>query len=90
MISDSGDQKQTLWLRMDKLNRLRGTIDNNLIGWEPAHVQTDVWAERMNSRIWLRIASIRNILNQRTQNDNDKGCQYDYETYGINHNASKQ
>ena len=44
----------------------------------------------MNSRIWLRIASIRNILNQRTQNDNDKECQYDYETYGINHNASKQ
>ena len=44
----------------------------------------------MNSRIWLRIASIRNILNQQTQNDNDKGWQYDYETYGINHNLSKQ
>ena len=31
-----------------------------------------------------------NILSQQTQNDNDKECQYDYETYGINHNASKQ
>ena len=44
----------------------------------------------MNSRIWLRIVSIRNILNQQPQNDNDKGYQYDYETYGIKHNASKQ
>ena len=31
-----------------------------------------------------------NILSQQTQNGNDKECQYDYETYGINHNASKQ
>ena len=30
------------------------------------------------------------VLSQQTQNDNDKECQYDYETYGINHNASKQ
>ena len=36
------------------------------------------------------IACIRRILSQQTQNDNDKECQYDYETYGINHNASKQ
>ena len=38
----------------------------------------------------MMIACIRNILSQQTQNDNDKECQYDYETYGINHNASKQ
>ena len=44
----------------------------------------------MNSRIYLRIARIRNILNQQTQNDNDKVCHLDYETYGINHIASKQ
>ena len=31
-----------------------------------------------------------NILSQQTQNGNDKECQYDYETYGIIHNASKQ
>ena len=68
----SRDQKQTLWLRIDKLNRLRGTFDDNLIGWEPAHVQNDVWAGRMNSRIWRMIASIRNILNQGTRNDNTK------------------
>ena len=36
------------------------------------------------------ITCIRNILSQQTQNDNDKECQYDYETYGIIHNASKQ
>ena len=36
------------------------------------------------------IACIRNILSQQTQNGNDKECQYDYETYGIIHNASKQ
>ena len=28
------------------------------------------------------IADIRKILNQGTQNDNDKGCQLDYHTYG--------
>ena len=31
-----------------------------------------------------------NILSQQTQNGNYKECQYDYETYGIIHNASKQ
>ena len=32
MIYKAKDQKQTLWSRMDKFNRLRGTIDDNLIG----------------------------------------------------------
>ena len=36
------------------------------------------------------IACIRNILSQQTQNDNDKECQQDFYTYGINHNESKQ
>ena len=88
-FQDKGSEAM-LWLGMDRLNSLRGTIDGNLIGQGRAHVLNDIWAGRMNSRIWLRIASIRNKLNQRTQNDNDKECQYDYETYGINHNASKQ
>ena len=74
MISKSRAQKQTLGLRMDKLSRLRDTIDGNLIGREPAPVQNDVQAGRMNSMIRLRIASIRNIFNQRTQKDSDKGC----------------
>ena len=72
-FQDKGSEAM-LWLGMDKLNSLRGTIDDDLIGRDPAHVK-DVWAGRMNSRIWLRIASIRNILYQRTQNDNDKGWQ---------------
>ena len=75
---------------MDKLNSLKGTIDGNLIGRDLAHFLNDVSAGRMNSRILLRIVCIHNILNQRTQNDNDKGCQKHYHTYGINHNASKQ
>ena len=36
----------------------------------------------------MRVFAI--ILSQQTENDNDKECQEDYETYGINHNASKQ
>ena len=32
MISKTKDQKQTLGPRMDKFNRLRGIIDDNLIG----------------------------------------------------------
>ena len=32
MIYKAKDQKQTLSSRMDKFNRLRGTIDGNLIG----------------------------------------------------------
>ena len=75
MIFKSRDQEQTLWSRMDKLNRLRGTIDDNLIGRGPTHVLNDIWAGRMNSMIWVRIVSIRNLLNQQTQNDIDKGCQ---------------
>ena len=75
MSFKSRDQEQTLWSRTDKLNRLRGTIDGNLIGRGPAHVLNDIWAGRMNSMIWVRIASIRNILSQWTQNDIDKGCQ---------------
>ena len=67
------ESEAMLWLGMDKLNSLRGTNDDDLIGRDPAHVKNDVWAGRMNSRIWLRIASIRNILNQGTRNDNDKG-----------------
>ena len=38
----------------------------------------------------MMIACIRNILSQQTQNDNDKECQQDLYTYGINHNESKQ
>ena len=37
-ISESRDQKQTLWLRMYKLSRLRGTTDGNSVGREPVHV----------------------------------------------------
>ena len=60
MISKTKDQKQTLWLRMDKLNRLGGggTIDGKLIGQELAHVRSDIWAEGKNSNC-LMIASIR-------------------------------
>ena len=36
-FQDKGSEAM-LWLRMDKLNRLRGTIDDNLIGRDPAHV----------------------------------------------------
>ena len=36
----------------------------------------------------MRVFAI--ILSQQTENNNDKECQEDYETYGINHNASKQ
>ena len=32
MIYKAKDQKQTLWSRMDKFNRHRGTINDNLIG----------------------------------------------------------
>ena len=88
-FQDKGSEAM-LWLGMDKLNRLRGTFDDNLIGRGPAHVQNDVWAGRMNPRIRLRIASIRNISNQVTRNDSDKGCQKDYQTYEIIYNASKQ
>ena len=47
LISKSRDHKQTLWLRMDKFNRLRRTIDDNLVGQEPAPGQNDVWAGRI-------------------------------------------
>ena len=82
MISKSRDQKQTLWFRMDKLSRLRGTIDGNLIGREPTPVKNDGRAGKIIYKDQLMIAGIRNILNQGTRNDNDKGCQLDYQTYG--------
>ena len=62
-MSKSRDQKQTLWLRMDKLIRLRDTIDGNLIGRDPTHVQTDTepegwilgfdWGMRASSTYWI-------------------------------------
>ena len=55
-------------LKYDTMHgQFNGTIDYDLIGWELAPVQNDVWAGRRNHRIWLRIAIIRNILNQQTQ-----------------------
>ena len=36
------------------------------------------------------IACIRMYWINELKNDGDKGCQYDYYTYGINHNESKQ
>ena len=63
MSSNTRDQKQTLWLGMDKLNRLRGTIDNNLIGREPAQAKNDGWDRKIIHKDHLMIAGIRNILN---------------------------
>ena len=53
MISKSRDQKQTLWLKKDKmskLNRLRGAPDQTLIGKEPAHIRSDVGAGKEISK----------------------------------------
>ena len=47
------------WLGMDKLNSLRGTIDNNLIGREPAHVREDIRAGKIIYKDQLMIACIR-------------------------------
>ena len=67
--------RSNVWLGMDKLNSLRGTFDDHLIGWEPARAKNDGWAGKIIHKDQLIIEGIRNILNQRTQNDNDKGCQ---------------
>ena len=45
MIFKSRDQKQTLWLSMDKLNRLRMTINQGLIYQTLAHVRSDIWTK---------------------------------------------
>ena len=79
-----------LWLGMDKLNSLRvqsttlGLVENQFQLKEWQLSRTVIYKEQWRLRVFA------NILSQQTQNDNDKECQYDYETYGINHNASKQ
>ena len=79
-----------LWLGMDKLNSLR--VQSTTIGLVENQFQLKEW--QLSRKViykdqWcLRVFA--NILSQQTQNDNDKECQLDFYTYGINHNESKQ
>ena len=74
-FSKTKDQKQKLWSRMDKLKTLSWTINKGLNCREPTHVQNDVWVGKIIHKDQVMILGIRNFSNQRTQNDNDKGCQ---------------
>ena len=56
-FQDKGS-KAILWLRTYKLNSLRGTIDDNLIGRDPAHVYNGVWAGKIIWKDQLMIVCI--------------------------------
>ena len=90
MISKTKDQKQTFWSRMDQLNipeaqsmtdslveyQLMFKMTSETEGW----ILGSIWGLRESATYWI------NGL----KNDGDEGCQYDYYTYEINHNESKQ
>ena len=55
----TGVSEQMLRSKMDRVNRLRGTPNQILVGQEPAHIRNDVWAGKKISKDELMIASIR-------------------------------
>ena len=59
MISKSKDQKQTLWSRVDKFNRPKGTIDGNRLVENKLMFKNDVWARKIIWKDQLMIACIR-------------------------------